>query len=145
MSKVYDLLIRWFHESCFFQKRPKICKKNPITSRGSKFFQCKLLSKHLEEKMKWDLFSRKSSWYFYWYNKWLHLLRPKPLATRAAEMNEGFFSTFSWIVEAAPVVSLGTVLNNKHRFVEVCGWPMVIYIFISSVARENNFFDSYLL
>ena len=37
-------------------------------------------------------------------------------------MNEGFFSTFSWIVEAAPVVSLGTVLNNKHRFVEVCGF-----------------------
>ena len=36
------------------------------------------------------------------------LLRPKPLATRAAV--EGFFSTFSWIVdEAPPVVSFGTL------------------------------------
>ena len=36
------------------------------------------------------------------------LLRPKPLATRAAV--EGFFSTFSWSVdEAPPVVSFGTL------------------------------------
>ena len=56
----------------------------------------------------------------------------------------GTTDRFSWIVEEAPVGSLGTDLNNKHRFAKVCCWPIVTYIFISSVARETKFFDKYL-
>ena len=56
-----------------------------------------------------------------------------------AEMNEGFFSTFSWIVEADPVVSLGTDLNNKHFLT----FPACFLIPI--VLSNLNFICSHLL